>query len=346
MKNLKRCRSISALIFILTALLLSLTLTSCGKKEKSSRLVFTTGFEDNELFFIGENKCFLPEAMLYIRTHDTNYENMYGAEILDMSVDGLEVSDKLTGLALSRLAQIKAMGLLAAEREVSLDNRDLEKCTQAAERYMRSLSDADIKDLGMTYDILEGMFRDYALADKVYRDITKDINPEISDDEARTISLKAVIISSSDQAAALQLANTMYAEASEGKDFDSLADGHEEASVVNLSFDKDTSDYSRDFVDACFRLSNDEVSTPMVVPEGVCIVKCVNSYDQTETDANKERIVEKRKGEAFSEVYTSFVSDLYVGFNDDLWADQDISPRRLDTSENFFQVYEDVFSIL
>ncbi|MBQ1880718.1 MAG: peptidyl-prolyl cis-trans isomerase [Lachnospiraceae bacterium] len=342
-------RYIFAIMPVLLILTLALSLCGCGKKEeekKDPRFVFTTGFEENELFFIGEKKCYLPEALLYISTHDTNYEDMYGPGIMDRNVNGTEISDKLTGLALSRLAQIKTMDLMAADRGVTLSDRDLDKCTQAADRYMRSLSASDISELGMTYDVILGMFQDYALAWNVYEDVTKDINPEISDDEARTITLKAVMITSPDQAKALQLASSLYAEAEAGKDFDSLADGHEEASLEKISFSKDTSEYSRDFVDACFRLSTDEISAPMVVPEGVCIVKCISSFDQDETDANKARIVEKRRTEAFSEVYSDFASGLYAGFNSDLWDEQHLTNRRLDTTENFFQVYEDIFSIL
>lgn len=38
------------------------------------------------------------------------------------------------------------------------------------------------------------MYREYALADKVYTFIIKDINPEVSDDEARTITVRQILI--------------------------------------------------------------------------------------------------------------------------------------------------------
>ena len=42
--------------------------------------------------------------------------------------------------------------------------------------------------MGVTSQLIEGMYRDYALADKVYRQIISDINPEISDDLRPEIS--------------------------------------------------------------------------------------------------------------------------------------------------------------
>ena len=45
----------------------------------------------------------------------------------------------------------------------------------------------------MNRQLIESMYRDYALADKVYRQIISDINPEISDDEARTITVQHIL---------------------------------------------------------------------------------------------------------------------------------------------------------
>ena len=39
------------------------------------------------------------------------------------------------------------------------------------------------------------MYGEYALAAKVYRQIVENVNPEISDDEARTITVEAIRVS-------------------------------------------------------------------------------------------------------------------------------------------------------
>ena len=54
----------------------------------------------------------------------------------------------------------------------------------AAAAYLESLGGEERQILGVTPELAEGMYRDYALADKVYQEIIGDINPEISDDEA------------------------------------------------------------------------------------------------------------------------------------------------------------------
>ena len=190
------------------------------------------------------------------------------------------------------------------------------------------------------------MYADYALADRVYDDITDDIDPEISDDEARSITIQRILIKRDDESEAMQTANTVYAMLDAGTSFDALVDDYNDASGSKYTFAKDTDMFSKEFIDACFELSTDEISSPIVTPEGVSIVKCISSFNAEDTDANKLRMVEKRKGEAFDEVYSAFVKDLYSSFNEELWEEQKLSRRRLDTDEDFFQVYEDVFSIL
>ena len=335
-----------ARLFILLILISALLAGGCreGGSEDDKHIILTTGFEEGQLFLIGDSKCFIPEARLYVRNLSTGYEKLYGSEIMDLSVGNTLVSDKLTSLALSRLAQVKAMGLLAAEHEVTLNDRDLDKCTQAADRYMQSLSDRDKSDMGIDYDLLLSMYEDYALADKVYDHITGDINPEYSDDEARIITIQRILIKGADESEALQKANAVYAKLEQGASFDALVDDYNEELQSRYSFGKDSSDFSPEFIEACFRLSTDEISTPFVTPEGVSIVKCLSSYDMEQTDLNKARMVEKKKSDAFNEIYSDFVKDLYTDFNNDLWEEQNIPSGMLDTEENFFEVYYDIFN--
>ncbi len=44
---------------------------------------------------------------------------------------------------------------------------------------------------------MENLYREYAMADKVYQLIIQDINPEISDDEARKITVQQILFCNS-----------------------------------------------------------------------------------------------------------------------------------------------------
>ena len=333
-------------LFILLLIICLILSAGCGSmaSDDENKIILTTGFEDNELFFIGDSKCYVPEARLYIKNLATGYEKTYGDELMELTVQDETIQDRLTSLALSRLAEVKALGLLAADMDITLDSREMSRCDQAAERYFSSLSEGDVADMSIDRSIVLSMYEDYALADKVYDSITDEINPEISDDEARIITIQRILITGDDEAEALQKANAVYAMLSAGASFDSLADDYNDAPQSKYSFSKDTDEFSEEFVSACFDMARDEISTPMITDEGVSIVKCLSTYDMEQTDINKALIVEKRKREAFDKVYEAFVGDLYTGFNSSLWEEQMLTSRRLDAKETFFEVYDDIFN--
>ena len=340
-----KIKTMKAKPLILFIIVCALLFSGCGNKDEKEdrKVIFTTGFEENELFFIEDSKCYLPEAKLYINNTAKGYESVYGDDFMDRSIGGTAVSDKLSSLALSRLAEVKAIGLLAAERGITLDSTETEKCAQAADRYMKSLTEKDVNELGITDDLLLKMYEDYALANKVYADITSGIDPEISDDEARIITIQRILIKNENESEAMQTANSIYAMISDGMSFDSLADDYNEDTQSKYSFGKDTDEFSSEFVNACFELSTDEISAPIVSKEGVSIVKCVSSYDMEQTDAHKVRMVERSRQEAFESVYSAFVKELYTGFNKELWDGQNMTSEELDSDANFFAVYDDVF---
>ncbi len=333
-------RTILTLLLIIAAALFS----GCGKDTNDSRIVLTTGFEEGVLFYIEDSKCYVPEAKVYILNLENGYESVYGDELMSRELDGVSVSDKVSSISLSRLAEVKALGLLAGERNVHLTEKEVSKCSQSADRYFKSLSGSDIKDMEITPELLTSMYQDYALAYKVYDDITKDINPEISDDEARIITIQRILIKNDNEDEALKTANEIYSKLSEGTGFDSLSDEYNQGEEATFSFGKESDMFSRDFIDACFELSTDEVSAPLITEDGVSIVKCLSSYDRERTDANKIRMVEERKLEAFDRVYTGFVKDLNTNFNSELWNEQELSGRKLDSTENFFTIYDETFS--
>lgn len=330
--------------FISIILILLLILSAgCGNKNSESQIVLTTGFENGELFFIGDSKCYLPEALIYIRSLENSYESLYGEDLLDRKTGDMLVSDRLSDIALSRLAEVKALGLLASERGVSLTEDENEKCSQAAAGCLKSLSDNNISDIDVSLELLVSMYRDYALADKVYSDITGDIDPEISDDEARIVTIQRILINKDSESEAMETANSVYAKLNEGTSFESLADDYNAGAETKFSFGKDTDEFSPEFVNACFELSTGDVSSPLVTKEGVSIVKCLSSYDMEETDANKIRMVEKKKSEAFDEIYSAFVKDLHTGFNNELWSEQKPVSSQPVIKDNFFSVYNDIF---
>ncbi len=339
----------------LTVIMTAACLGGCKEVEKSTEIVLTTEFAEDEVFRINRKPCILPEVNVYMRTTQDQYESVFGAEIMDKEIDGDTLGNQLKDTILARLAQIKVMNLLAEDRGIELSEDETKLAQEAAEAYVSQLSEQEISDMKITKDIVAEMYGEYALANKIYEVVTKDVNPEISDDEARTITVKHILIKDYDQdlnGSRLEVsdaerfkrkakARRILESIKGGEDFDEMAKEYSDDEQVVYSFGKGTMPEA--FEKAAFNLDNDELSDIVETEYGFHIIKCVSTFDKQETDANKEKIVQERKNEAFNETYSSFVETLYSNLNEDLWNSLDFSSNPDVTTTNFFDVYNEYF---
>lgn len=170
-------------------------LCGCGDKDGgSTKVVLTTGFNKDEVFRIETSVCTLPEIMVYLTNIQNRYESVYGTEIWNTNVDGVTLEQNVKDIALAQIARIKTMNLMAKQYEVSLSDEEMAQAENAASAYYSSLSSAEIEQMEVSEKTISELYREFALAEKVYQYTIKDINPEISDDEARTITVQHILI--------------------------------------------------------------------------------------------------------------------------------------------------------
>lgn len=339
---------------LLTVLLL--LLSGCMDSLKGSKVVLTTGFEKNEVFRIEDMSCTLPEAMVYLINTKNRYESVYGREIWNVSLDGVTLEENIKETVLAQLAQQKTMNLLARQNGVALSEEEEARVMQAAETYFQSLSEEEKSALQITVKDVEELYREYALARKVYQYIIKDINPEISDDEARTITVqyiyfrtcvldgtgKKIEYSEEEKQEVLRKAEEVrFQLKNEEADFEELILKYSDSEEGTCSFGKGEKDQA--FEDAAFNLETDEISDIVETPDGYYLIKCISTFNRTETDANKVKIVEKRREEVFGQEYEDFVAALTRNLNEDLWQSVSLTGTENITTSDFFDVFDKYF---
>lgn len=350
MKNRKRL-TIVVLSFLLTALL-----CGCQSRLSDTKLVLYTGFKENEVFRIETMSCMLPEVMVYLTNTQNQYESVFGEEIWNTELSGVTFEENVKETVLANLAQIKTMNLLAGKHGVALDSAELETVREAAAAYYGSLNETERQAMQVDQETIEDLYAEFALANKVYEYIIKDINPEISDDEARTITVQYIQlktyamdgtgkkieysdIAKADTLATMQEILEMAKE--EGSDFEELVLNYSEGVKGNYSFGKGEEDPA--FEEAAFNLETGEISDIVMTQDGYYLIKCINTFNREETDANKIKIVEERREEVFGQEYDDFVRSLTRTLNDSLWEkitfleDEDVK------TSDFFDVYNQYF---
>ncbi len=330
----------------------------CGNKEDTdTKVVLTTGFAKDEIFRIESISCTLPEIMVYLTNTQNQYERVYGPEIWQANVEGITLEQNIKDTALARIAQIKSMNLLAAEHGVELSEQEQENAAAAARAYYGSLNETERERMGVTEEIVANLYAEYGLANKVYQFIIRDINPEISDDEARTITVQHILIKTyaldskgekieyteTAKTEAYKKAREVLETAREGEtDFEQLVERYSEDSKATYSFGK--GDMEPEFEEAAFNLGTGEISGIVETRFGYHIIKCISTFDRAETDANKVKIVEERKKEVFGQEYDTFVKSLTRNLNEEVWEQVTFINDPQVTTADFFDVYGEYFA--
>lgn len=332
--------------------LVAVLLTACGDGTK---VVFTTGLDKDEVFRISGTVCTLPELMVFLTNTQNRYESVYGSQVWNVSLDGVTLEENVKENVLAKLAQIKTMYLLAQDRGIALDETEERRVEQAAEEYYTSLSETEKEMMGVKADTIEELYREYAMADKVYRYIIQDVNPEISDDEARTITVQHILFytyttdgagnrvdySEDVKHEVYEKALEVRSKAAEGEDFLELASRYSDDSTITYSFSK--GEMGAAFEEAAFLLETGEISEVVESEVGYHIIKCINTFDREQTDLNKLQIVEERRREVFGEEYDTFVDQLVRQLNTKLWEEITLLHNEEVDTADFFEVYQKYF---
>ena len=302
--------------------------TACG----DNKIVLTTGFAADEIFRIEGKSCSEAEVLVYLTTLHNQYEGAFGDGIWAVQVEGMPLGDTIKQTVLARLAKIKIMNLMAVQYQLQLTKEEQEAVKKAASEFYGNLSKDEIAAMdGVKKATIEEMYEEYAIAEKLYEYLVKDVNPEISDDEARIITVHQIRMKNEAQLADIKK------QIDDGEDFDTLAYSDNEAEEVSLSFAK--GEMPQEIEDACFALGEGEVSEILQTEDGYVLYQCVNTYDRDQTEAHKVQILRQRRKETFQKLYDAFAEGKDIYLNEELWA-QVAMPEQKTTTSDFFDIYE------
>ncbi len=343
----KKFKIISALILVVYS---ACVFIACD----SGRVVFTTGFGTNEVFRVGDERAASTELMLYLTNIANQYEAVYGEELWTIQVDeDTTLLENCKEMAVAQLAQVKAMKLLAKEHQVSLTEEEKSAVKTAAEDYLATLSEAEKTALGVENgEIIQRIYEEKLLADKLYAYLIRDVNPEISDDEARIITIQHILLKTysmdehgnrqdmdeKEASHVLEKAEEIRTLAVEGESFDTLISKYSEDSKGTYSFGM--GDMEEEFEKAAYALATDEISEVVRTSHGYHIIKCISTLDREQTDLNKQKLLVSRKQEVFGNTYNQFVESLEKRENTELIYSIMIPENEEVDTADLFAVYE------
>ena len=238
------------------------------------------------------------------------------------------------------LDQVELMYLLKAKSgdyDVEITKKEQKKIAEAAENFIAANSEETLADLGVTQSDMETVLELQTYEKKMYDPIVKDVDTEVSDEEAQQTSVTYVEVSTAEEAeeggeevseSANEDAEKEEESSPEEKaqkildevlatadaDMDAIAkDVDESLSAVETHFttnppekedDEDESSVSdtvpQAVQDAAGKLSDGEIAGELIEGEDAYyVVRLDKAFDEEETENEKESIVDQRKQDLY-----------------------------------------------
>lgn len=316
-KNIKRGIALIISVFLLTGCKTGLPIVSEIKESK--------GYS-------------LPETMIVVATERNQYELIYTDKIWSVELDeeGTTFQKYLLNQVREFLEEMKTMNLLADQEGITLDGTEKEQIKKLSDEYYGQLTKDDISYMGIKKEDVVNIYEEYCLANKLVSELTKNVDLEISDSEAKVITVLQIKLDDETEA------NDIYARTqAEGADFAAIAKACSKDPVIERQFRR--GEESGTLEDVVFALTTGQVSGVVEEKGSYYIFQCVSDYDEEATQERKSRLYQARKKEAFDEIYNRFKADNPVVFNNDIWEQIVFSPEDRTTATNFFELYKKYF---
>lgn len=280
----------------------------------------------------------LPQSMIIVATERNRYQQVYTDEIWKVTLDdGSSFQSYLLGQVQEFLQNLKTMTLLAQDQDITLTSAEKDQIRRLADAYYEGLTEADIAYMGITPEDVLNLYQEYHLANKVVNELTRELDLEVSDSDAKVITIQQIQLADADTAAEVYTQVT-----AEDSDFAAIAKANSTDSQIERQLGR--GEASASLEQAAFALETGQIS-PVVSSDGsYYIIKCVNDYDEAATLERKTWIYNERKNQVFQQIYNQFQVDHDLAFSDEIWQNITFSTSDQSTTTNFFQLYHKEFS--
>lgn len=277
------------------------------------------------------------QAMIVVANERNRYEQAYTDQIWDVEVEaGKDFEAYLLEQVQGFLKDLKTMNLLADSHGVELTSAEREQIRKVAGTYYQGLTEGDIQYMGVTQEDVENMYKEYYTANKLVGELTKEMNLEVSDSEAKVITLRQAVVTDREKAAGI-----IAAAAEEGSDFSAIVKEKTEHAPEEFQIGRGQMDKALE--EAAFSLEIGQIS-PVVESDGkYYIFQCVNDYEMEATKERKAQLYEERKSQAFGKIYARFQVDHEILLTDSMWSELQFLDTDQTTAANFFTLYQEEF---
>lgn len=286
---------------------------------------------------IGDTKVYYNEAMVYLKSTQEKYEADYGKGIWNADIlgNGQTFGTMIKVEVINQITELKIIRAEAGKEGIILSEEELAGAATYAKEHYEGLKEEDISKYFITEELLQQVYSDHLLANKMFENLTINVDTEVPDEEAKQITVQDIFIYSVDvdlkgnkldlndevKTAAFEKIKNLLIQAKDTEDFYALAEANTEVDTIEYTFGKGQGpeDYGDTFEQAALSLGTGQVSDIITTDTGWHIIYCVSDFNDDATTQVKENIIEERRNQMFSELYAEWSKDYKVVINDKVW---------------------------
>lgn len=286
---------------------------------------------------VGDTRVYYNEAMVYLKSAQENYESDYGKGIWDVDIfgDGRNFGEYIKEEVLKQITQLKVIRDKALKEGITLTDEEKADAAAYAAEHFSGLSDQDIDRYLVTKELLEEVYSDNILAEKVFEIKTIDVDTNVPDLTAKQITVqhiltygteldeegKRVPLSVEQRDKAYEKINNLLERVRSGEDFYSVAETNSEDETIEYTFGRGGAPekFGSTFEQAAFNLKTGQISDIITTEYGWHIIYCVTDFNEDATIQVKEAIIEERRTHLFAELYEQWSSEYDVVINSEAW---------------------------
>lgn len=193
---------------LICLLCFSFLLTGCkiGNKE----VIVSNTLNNRQVFRIGNVSCGLKEAKVYLVNYQNIYGTAYGLDLWQHDFGDSSLENYVKNITMRELAQVVCLDQLAKEKEMELSEEEKERPLRRQRSTLPRSRRRRLPIWAFLESDIKEYYEHYALAQKVYHSLTKAVNEEVSDDEARVMEIMQIFVS--DESRANEIASRLAQE--------------------------------------------------------------------------------------------------------------------------------------
>lgn len=268
-------------------------------------------------------------------SYDDFYTAYFGEDVwnTDMYGNGTTMEANVKASVMESLYEMYALKEHMADYGVGITTEDTEAISKAAEAFISANSTEAIEALGADREIVETYLTLVTIQSRMYNEIIKDADTNVSDEEAKTSAYSQVYVSKTsykdddgntveytdDELALLAKTVEAFAAAAEK---DGLADAAEDYgySVTSGTYHADST-LTEEVESALEAMTEDgQVSDVIETENAYYIVQMDSVVDTDATESRRESIISERQSELYTEVVEGYLEEMDWELNQKVWA--------------------------